>query len=65
MSKILEITTGFLGEEYTLKNALTRYKAEKEGYYREQRLTHPGGFIPNQHLIIADIKNCKSMLKKL
>lgn len=65
MNKLIEITTGFLSEEYTLKNALVRYKTEKEGYYREQRLTHTNGFIPNQHLIIADIKNCKSMLKKL
>jgi hypothetical protein len=65
MAKIIEISIGFLAEENTLKNALLHYKAERENYFREQKTSHDNKYVPNQHIIIADINNCKSLLKKL
>ena len=63
--KTIEITTGLFAEDMTIKSALKKYKAEREGYYRQQKLIFSDGFFPNQHIIKADINNCKSLLKKL
>lgn len=62
--KTLEITTGFLEEETTLKVAITELLKERQDTLNKLKKDNPG-FVPNQHLYIAHIKNCKSLLKKL
>lgn len=64
MTKTIEVTTGFLGEEYTFKVAITHFLKEQE-QLKKQRNKDNKDFIPNQHIVIAHIKNCKSILKKL
>jgi hypothetical protein len=63
-TKTIEITTGFLGEEMTLKIALKELIKETQDTFNELKKVNPK-YVPNQHLYIAHIRNCKSLLKKL
>ena len=62
--KTIEITTGFLGEENTLKVALSEHSKERQDAFNKLKKANPD-FVPNQHIYKAHIKNCKSLLKKL
>ena len=65
MSKTIEITTGFLSEENTIKVALTECLKDKEDTLKRLKKVWDAKFVPNQHLYMAHIKNCKLLLKKL
>ena len=62
--KIIEITDGFLSGETTLKVAITELLKERQDTFNKLKKANPA-FVPNQHLYMAHIKNCKSLLKKL
>lgn len=65
MAKNIEISTEFLGEEYTLRNALRDHLEKNRTALEHLRKMHGRNFVPNQHLYTAAIKNCLSLLKKL
>lgn len=65
MAKNIEITTGYLGEEMTIKSALTEYLKDRQDTLKRLKKVWGSKFVPNQHLYIAHINNCKSLLKKL
>jgi hypothetical protein len=62
--KTIEMSTGYLGEENTLKVALTHLLKEQQDTLKSLKKDNPT-FVPNQHLYVAHIRNCKSLLKKL
>jgi hypothetical protein len=64
MSKQIEITTGMFSEEWTMKIALQNYMKTEQKHLATLRLVH-GKFVPNKHILIANINNCKSILEKL
>lgn len=64
MAKIIEISTGFLGEEMTLKTALQEFAKERQDAFNKLNKDKTK-FFPNQHIYKAHIKNCRAMLKKL
>lgn len=63
--KTIEVTTGFLSEEFTLRSALKYKLMNSEQLLHDMKDKNNTKFIPNQHIIIADIRNCKLLLKKL
>jgi hypothetical protein len=63
-TKQIEISTGFLSEEFTLKIAVQNYMKMEQKNYGALKMVH-GKFVPNQHIYIANINNCKSLLEKL
>lgn len=63
--KTIEISTGFLGEEFTIKSALNYHIKANEQLMKDLKKQYGKEFIPNQHLLIAAVKNSKSILKKL
>jgi hypothetical protein len=62
--KTIDITNGFLGEESTLKVAITELLKERQDTLLKLKKANPA-FVPNQHLYMAHIKNCRSILKKI
>ena len=62
--KTIEMSTGYLGEENTLKISLTRFLKEQQDTLKSLKIDKHT-FVPNSHLYVAHIRNCKSLLKKL
>jgi hypothetical protein len=60
-------SSGIVSEETTLKKAIAFYLSHKIKEFALLRLASKDKnmFVPNQHIYIADAKNCKSLLEKL
>jgi hypothetical protein len=64
MVRTVYVTIGFLQEDTTLKVALTELLKERQDTLNKLKKENPK-FVPNQHLYIAHIKNCRTLLNKL